>query len=167
MTSDGARQCRESRSAVFSVYSLQSRCILQCERFGHWNCQRVWASQGRSQPIYTCRPGPTNFWLYLLWPLVINLNYSLLGWAKLLKSSKCWWGQCVLVRGAIFRISAWPTNSQKLAGRGSPLGRTFAKKIRLLRLGTSTRRDFTELFPTWTQTIGNVSRLWYDFEFRF
>ena len=35
-------------------------------------------------------------------PLVIN--YALLEWAKKLKSSKCWWGQCVLVMHAIFRI---------------------------------------------------------------
>ena len=33
-------------------------------------------------------------------PLVIN--HALLGWAKKLKSSKCWWGQCVLVMSAIF-----------------------------------------------------------------
>ena len=35
-------------------------------------------------------------------PLVIN--YALLGWAKKLESSKCWWGRCVLVLRAIFRI---------------------------------------------------------------
>ena len=45
--------------------------------------------------------GPQIFGLITL-PLVIN--YALLGWAKKLKSSKCWWGQCVLVIQAIFRI---------------------------------------------------------------
>ena len=35
-------------------------------------------------------------------PLVIN--NALLGWGKRLKSSKCLWGQCVLVMRAIFRI---------------------------------------------------------------
>ena len=35
-------------------------------------------------------------------PLVIN--NALLGWGKRLKSSKCWWGQCVLVMRANFRI---------------------------------------------------------------
>ena len=35
-------------------------------------------------------------------PLVIN--YGSLGWVKKLESSKCWWGQCVLVLRAIFRI---------------------------------------------------------------
>ena len=35
-------------------------------------------------------------------PLVIN--YALLGWAKKLMSSKCWWGQCVLVMRVIFSI---------------------------------------------------------------
>ena len=35
-------------------------------------------------------------------PLVIN--YALMGWAKKPKSSKCWWGQCVLLMRAIFRM---------------------------------------------------------------
>ena len=32
------------------------------------------------------------------------MNYALLGWAEKLKKSKCWWGQCVLVMRAVFRI---------------------------------------------------------------
>ena len=39
-------------------------------------------------------PGLQIFGLITL-PLVIN--YALLGWAKKLKGSKCWWGRCVLV----------------------------------------------------------------------
>ena len=36
--------------------------------------------------------------------LLLVINYALLGWAKKLGSSKCWWGQCALVMRAIFRI---------------------------------------------------------------
>ena len=35
-------------------------------------------------------------------PLVTN--YALLGWAKNLRSSKCWWGRCVQVMRAVFRM---------------------------------------------------------------
>ena len=53
----------------------------------------LYYSRGVASP-QTCRPGPTNIGLISL-PLVIN--YALLGWAKKLKSSRCWWGHCVLV----------------------------------------------------------------------
>ena len=49
-------------------------------------------NQGRSQPIDLMA------WAYKC------LVWSLLGWVKKLKSSKCWWSQCVLVMRAIFRI---------------------------------------------------------------
>jgi len=91
--------------------------------------------------------------------------------------SKSWWGQCVLVMRAIFSICANEIqpgllNSQKLAGRCSPLGRTFVKKIWLLRLRTSTSRenanapDFTELFPTTPDDRGGLlSMIWFRISF--
>lgn len=45
---------------------------------------------------YTCRPEPTNFSLITL---LLVINHALSGWVK--KSSKCWWGQCLLVVRAI------------------------------------------------------------------
>ena len=51
--------------------------------------------------LQTCRPRPTNFWFD---HSRLVINYALLGWVKRLKGSKCWWGQCVLVIRAIFRI---------------------------------------------------------------
>ena len=55
-------------------------------------------------PVY--RPVGPGLQQFLVWSLTLRLviNYALLGWAKKLKSSKCWWGQCVLVMRAIFRI---------------------------------------------------------------
>ena len=47
-------------------------------------------------------------WMLIPWAdsitLPLVLNNALLGWAKKLKSSKCWWGQCVLVTCAFFRM---------------------------------------------------------------
>ena len=57
--------------------------------------------QGCSKPIDPLGPGLQIFGLI---PLLIVINYALLGWAKKLKSWKCWWGQCILVMCAIFRI---------------------------------------------------------------
>ena len=51
-----------------------------------------------------CRPEGPGLQIFGLITLPLVINYVLLGWAKKLKSSKCWWGQCVLVMGAIFRI---------------------------------------------------------------
>ena len=51
--------------------------------------------QGVAIP-YTCRPEPTNFSLITL---LLVINHALSGWAK--NSSKCWWGQCLLVMRAI------------------------------------------------------------------
>ena len=35
---------------------------------------------------------------------MLVINYVLSGWGKKLKTSNCWWGQCVLVVRAVFRI---------------------------------------------------------------
>ena len=66
--------------------------------------------------------------------------------------------------------SAWPTNSQKLAGRGSPLDRTFVKKKYSYSVWERRRVGKMQTLLTSPscsrppQTIGDVSRLWYDFE---
>ena len=57
-------------------------------------------SRGVASPK-TCRPGPTNFWFDH--STVCN-KLCIVGVCRKAKSSKCWWGQCVLVTCAIFRI---------------------------------------------------------------
>ena len=83
-------------------------------------------------------------------PLVIN--YVLLGWAKKLKSSKCWQGNCVLVKRAIFRIwgnesQSSPQLVQKLA---SPLSTTKSqfrvKQIRVSSIISNVTNDKHKLW---------------------
>ena len=84
-------------------------------------------------------------------PLVIN--YVLLGWDKKLQSSmKYWWGQCVLVKHAIFRICGNESQSslqpvQKLA---TPLSTTKSqfrvKQIRLSSIISNVTNDKHKLW---------------------
>ena len=83
-------------------------------------------------------------------PLVIN--YVLLGWDKKLQSSKYWWGQCVLVKHAIFRICGNESQSslqpvQKLA---TPLSTTKlqfrVKQIRLSSIISNVTNNKHELW---------------------
>ena len=61
-----------------------------------------WGLKAGASPAYKpVGPGLQIFGLITL-PLVVG--YALLGWAKKLKSPKCWWGQCILVMRAVFRI---------------------------------------------------------------
>ena len=64
---------------------------------------------------FPSKNGPTHFLREKPWgrgwipwadsiTLPLVLNNALLRWAKKLKSSKCWWGQCVLVTCAFFRM---------------------------------------------------------------
>ena len=57
-------------------------------------------SRGVASPK-TCRPGPTNFWFDH--STVCN-KLCTGGVRRKAKSSKCWWGHCILVMRAIFRI---------------------------------------------------------------
>ena len=83
-------------------------------------------------------------------PLVINC--VLLGWDKKLQSSKYWWGQCVLVKHAIFRICGNESQSslqpvQKLA---TPLSTTKlqfrVKQIRLSSIISNVTNDKHKLW---------------------
>ena len=73
-------------------------------------CRITYFSPNEVQTFYEIkwetnyRPVGRGLQIFGLITLPLVINYALLGWAKKLKSSKCWWGQCVLVIQAIFRI---------------------------------------------------------------
>ena len=76
-------------------------------------------------------------------PLVINNAF--LGWGKRLKSSKCLWGQCVLVMRAIFRI----------CGNQSHPGLQIVEKVATPLVAVTFLTSDEASFKGWWWGVGN------------
>ena len=77
------------------------------------------------------RPVGRGLQIFGLITLQLVINYALLGWAKKVKSSKCWWGQCVLVIQALFRICGNESQPglQQVERLATPLHVTILREI--------------------------------------
>ena len=87
-----------------------------------------------------------------------------MGWFKKLKSSKCWWGQCVLVMRAIFRIYGNKSQSRLLlvTKLATPLLSALDRDaVGCLRLYTFCLESGWPNI-SWKSKIGEV---WFNFEF--
>ena len=87
-----------------------------------------------------------------------------MGWSKKLKSSKCWWGQCVLVMRAIFRIYGNKSQSRLLlvTKLATPLLSALDRDaVGYLRLYTFCLESGWPNI-SWKSKIGEV---WFNFEF--
>ena len=110
----------------FCSTSLQHFCLTTSAFLTYPKIQAVlhlshcYISQGRSQPIDLWAQAYKFFGLITL---LLVINYALLGWAKKLKRSKCWWGQTTVMR-AIFGI----------CGNESQPGLQIVKKLATLLL---------------------------------
>ena len=101
-----------------------NRRILWLWKISHLVICSYLNDRGEASP-QTCRPEPTNVWFDLF---ILVINYTLFGWAKKLKSSKCWWGHCALVMHAIFRIC------QKTSQQGLQLVEKLATPLKTVYL---------------------------------
>lgn len=83
-------------------------------------------SQGHSQPIDLWAQAYKFFGLITL---LLVINYALLGWAKKRKTTKCRWGQCVLVMRGIFRMCCFVCFTGSISWKWKSATLTTSRKV--------------------------------------